>query len=87
MQVSGKSYQSLHCAMQSMSMVSSELGVGSLQRRVSGSLRLLDTVRPLACQRLRIKLKSQLTRCGAPWRTGCAARSSLILVYSVRGLG
>lgn len=38
------SYQSLHGAVQSMSVVSAELGVGSLQRGVTRSLRLLDTV-------------------------------------------
>jgi len=37
-------YQSLHGAVQSMSVVASELGVGSLQRRVTHSLRLLDTI-------------------------------------------
>lgn len=35
--------QSLHVAVESMSVVSSELGVGSLEGRVSGSLGLLDT--------------------------------------------
>lgn len=39
----GMSYQSLHGAVESMSVVSSELGVGSLEGRVSGSLGLLDT--------------------------------------------
>ena len=37
-------YQSLHGAVQSMSVVSPELGVGSLQRRVSVGLWLLDTI-------------------------------------------
>jgi hypothetical protein len=39
------SYQSLGGAVESMSVVSSELGVGSLEGRVSGSLGLLDTAR------------------------------------------
>ena len=38
-----RAYQGLHVAVKSMSMVSSELGVGSLERRVTRSLRLLDT--------------------------------------------
>jgi hypothetical protein len=36
-------YQGSHGAVQSMSVVSSELGVGSLERRVSVGLGLLDT--------------------------------------------
>ena len=36
-------HQSLHGAVQSMSVVSSEFGVGSLERGVSGGLGLLDT--------------------------------------------
>ena len=39
----GEAHQSLHGAVQSMSVVSSELGVGSLERGVSGGLGLLDT--------------------------------------------
>jgi hypothetical protein len=37
--------QSLGSAVERMPVVSSELGVGSLERRVSAGLRLLDTVR------------------------------------------
>lgn len=37
--------QSLHCAVESMSVVSSELGVGTLEGWVSGGLWLLDTAR------------------------------------------
>lgn len=37
-------YQSLHGSVQNISVVAAELGVGSLERRVTGSLRLLDTV-------------------------------------------
>lgn len=37
-------HQSLHGAVQSISVVASELGVGTLERRVSGGLGLLDTV-------------------------------------------
>lgn len=36
-------YQSLHGAVESMSVVASELGVGSLQGRVTVGLGLLDT--------------------------------------------
>lgn len=41
----GESYQSLHGAVKSMSVVSAELGVGSLEGRVSRSLGLLDARR------------------------------------------
>lgn len=37
-------YQSLHGAVESMSVVASELGVGSLQGRVTVGLGLLDTI-------------------------------------------
>jgi hypothetical protein len=40
--------QSLHVAVKSMSVVSSELGVGTLERGVTGSLGLLDSTRELA---------------------------------------
>ena len=43
--------QGLHVAVKSMSMVSSELGVGTLKRRVTGSLGLLDSV-PVRLARL-----------------------------------
>lgn len=39
-----KSYQSLHGAVESMSVVSAELGVGALQGGVTRSLGLLDSV-------------------------------------------
>lgn len=38
--------QSAHSAVQSMSVVPSELGVGTLERRVTVSLGLLDTALP-----------------------------------------
>lgn len=40
-------YQSLHGAVQSMSVVAAELGVGTLQGGVTEGLRLLDTVRSM----------------------------------------
>jgi hypothetical protein len=43
--------QSLHVAVKSMSVVSSELGVGTLERGVTGSLGLLDSV-PVRLARL-----------------------------------
>jgi hypothetical protein len=46
-----RAYQSLHVAVKSMSVVSSELGVGTLKRRVTGSLGLLDSTRELAIAR------------------------------------
>ena len=42
--VGGGAHQSAHGAVQSMPVVPSELGVGALERRVTVSLRLLDTV-------------------------------------------
>lgn len=39
-----RAYQSLHGAVQSVSVVAAELGVGTLERRVSHGLRLLDTI-------------------------------------------
>lgn len=41
----GIAYQSLHVAVQGMSVVSAELGVGALEGRVARGLRLLDAVR------------------------------------------
>lgn len=40
----GGTYKSSHGAVESMSVVASELGVGTLERRVSVGLGLLDTV-------------------------------------------
>lgn len=41
----GMSYQSLHVTVKSMSVVATEFGVGTLERRVFGGLRLLDAGR------------------------------------------
>jgi hypothetical protein len=87
----GVAYQSLRSAVKSMTMVSPELGVGSLQRRVSRGLGLLDAVTilldsfavetkvpmqaPIAVQ-LRLGLGIRLTRCDAPSWTDCAETSS-----------
>lgn len=40
----GIAYQSLHVAVKSMPVVAAELGVGTLERRVSCGLGLLDTI-------------------------------------------
>lgn len=40
----GAAYQSLHGSVQHISVVAAELGVGAVERRVTGSLGLLDTV-------------------------------------------
>ena len=45
----GGTHQGAHGAVQSMPMVAAELGVGALERRVTVSLRLLDTAVP-SCQ-------------------------------------
>lgn len=44
MGMSAVAYQSLHGAVQNISVVAAELWVGSLEGRVTGSLGLLDTV-------------------------------------------
>ena len=45
----GRTHQGAHGAVQSMPVVTAELGVGALERRVTVSLRLLDTATP-SCQ-------------------------------------
>lgn len=56
-------HQSSHGAVKSVSMVPSELGVGSLERRVSVRLRLLDTVQ-------RPHVSRYIFNCGREYRSG-----------------
>lgn len=76
-----RAYQGLHVAVQSVAMVSAELGVGALQGRVTRGLGLLDTVASLSaslsCQSLH--RPAQRTHCDAPCASGCAETSSLTL--------
>lgn len=60
-----------------MSVVSSELRVGTLERGVTGSLGLLDSARKLAiAHHFDFGIN---TRSGAPCATGCAGSCSLTL--------
>ena len=77
----GGAHQGLHVAMEGVTVVTAELGIGSLQRRVSRGLGLLDTAQELVCSASPIdgEYCRKLTRCGAPCASGCAARNSLTL--------
>lgn len=72
------SYQGLHVAVKSMSVVSSELGVGTLERGVTRSLGLLDTVQESAIVD-NVGEFDIITRSCAPCATGCAGSCSLTL--------
>jgi hypothetical protein len=73
-------YQRLHGSVKSMSVVSSELGVGSLERWVTVGLGLLDSVSSVrwALESLLI-LEVGRTRSCEPSSTGCAETSSWTL--------
>jgi len=82
-------YQCLHGSVESMSVVSPELGVGSLERRVPGGLGLLDAAVVLVSHSVLILwshprkarcLDNRRTRSGEPSCSGCAETSSWTLV-------
>lgn len=72
-------YQGLSGAVKGMSVVSSKLGVGALQRRVSRGLGLLDTVALSISYSTFTTRGFEHTRCGGLCATGCAGTSSLTL--------
>jgi hypothetical protein len=60
--------------------VAAKLGVGALERRVTRSLRLRDTVREVRSRDLSFAVRGiEPTRCGAPSSPGYAGSCSLTL--------
>lgn len=81
-------YQGLHAAVKSMSVVTSELRVGAVKRRVSRSLGLLDADQTVSARGFNNMPSIKHTRFGGPWPTGCAERSFLTLkIVSNASLG
>lgn len=63
--VNQPTHQCLHCAVQSMSVVAAELGVGTLERWVAVGLWLLDTVKTSTTV-FRATIPTLRTRYGEP---------------------